>query len=97
MPLLYLLLSMAAVVVLAWVINTYVALPGSIRPLLNAVLALLIVGMTLWLVNTYVPMAGSIKAILNIFVVTVTCIRIHFETFGSLARSCRDSWSLRPK
>jgi predicted membrane protein len=79
---------MAAVVVLAWVINTYVAFPGSIRPLLNAVLALLIVGMTLWLVNTYVPMAGSIKAILNIFVVTVTCIRI-LEVLGLWAHIVR--------
>ncbi len=78
MPLLYLVLALAAVLVAAWLINrnTQVPIPGNTRPIVNIVLALLVVGMVLWLINTYVPMAGSIKAILNILVVAVVCVRV---------------------
>ena len=62
--------------VIAWLINTRVPMPASVKPIVNVVLTLIIVGMGLWLINTYVPMAGSIKAILNIVVVLATCVRV---------------------
>ncbi len=77
MTLLYLAMALTLVTLVAWLINTYVPMPGNMKTIINVVLALLVVGMILWLINTYVPMAGSIKAILNIFVVVVaTCVGV---------------------
>src|SRR5947207_1671809 len=75
-PLIYVLLTLIAVGIIAWLINVYRPMPESIKGIVNVVLALMVVGMFLWLVNTYVPMAGSIKAILNIVVVVATCVRV---------------------
>ncbi|HJZ95785.1 MAG TPA: Thivi_2564 family membrane protein [Candidatus Solibacter sp.] len=75
MPLLYLLVALI-IVAAAWLVNTYVSIPGNIGPILNVVLALIMVGMFLWLINTYIPMAGSIKVILNAVVVSATCVRV---------------------
>ena len=66
---LYLLAALTLVAILAWVTNTRLSPPGTIRTMVNVVLELIVVGTLLWLVNSYVPMAGSIKAILNIAVV----------------------------
>src|SRR5260370_39590843 len=74
MTLLYLGMALTLVTLVAWLVNTYVPMPGNMKTIVNVVLALLVVGMVLWLINTYVPMAGSIKAILNIFVVVATCV-----------------------
>jgi predicted membrane protein len=76
MTLLYLVLALTLVTLAAWLVNTYVPMPGSMKKIVNIVLSLLVVGMVLWLINTYVPMAGSIKAILNIFVVVATCVGV---------------------
>src|SRR5258707_15347102 len=78
MPLLYLVLALAAVLMVAWLVNrnVQVTIPGNTRPIVNLVLELLVVGMALWLINTYVPMAESIKAILNIVVVAAVCVRV---------------------
>ncbi len=76
MTLLYLGMALTLVTLVAWLVNTYVPMPGHIKTVVNVVLALLVVGMVLWLINTYVPMAGSIKAILNIFVVVATCVGV---------------------
>jgi hypothetical protein len=76
MPLLYLVFALIAVGVIAWLVNTSVPVPPSVKGIINIILALIVVGMALWLINTYVPMAGSIKAILNIVVVVATCVRI---------------------
>ncbi len=76
MTLLYLAMALTLVTLVAWLINTYVPMPGNMKTIANVVLALLVVGMVLWLINTYVPMAGSIKAILNIFVVVATCVGV---------------------
>ena len=76
MPLIYLAVSLAAVGILAWLINRYITVPRNIKTILNVVLVLILVGMGLWLINTYVPMAGSIKAILNIVVVVATCVGV---------------------
>ena len=76
MTLLYLGMALTLVALVAWLVNTYVPMPGNIKTVVNVVLALLVVGMVLWLINTYVPMAGSIKAILNIFVVVATCVGV---------------------
>ena len=76
MPLVYVAASLVAVAFFAWLINSYVTVPGNIKTILNVVLALIVVGMGLWLINTYVPMAGSIKAILNIVVVIATCVGV---------------------
>ena len=76
MTLLYFALALTLVTLVAWLVNTYVPMPGNMKTIVNVVLALLVVGMVLWLINTYVPMAGSIKAILNIFVVVATCVGV---------------------
>ena len=76
MTLLYLVMALTLVTLVAWLVNTYVPMPGNMKTVVNVVLALLVVGMVLWLINTYVPMAGSIKAILNIFVVVATCVGV---------------------
>src|SRR5437588_4721855 len=76
MTLLYVGMALTLVALVAWLVNTYVPMPGNIKTVVNVVLALLVVGMVLWLINTYVPMAGSIKAILNIFVVVATCVGV---------------------
>jgi predicted membrane protein len=91
MPLLYMVLALIVIVLVARFANTYIPMPGSIRPVLNVVLALLVVGMVLWLINTYVPMAGSIKAILNIVVVVATCVGV-LQAFGLWDRVVR-SWN----
>jgi hypothetical protein len=69
-----LVVALIAVILAAWLINTYVPLPRFGKLIVNLVLILIVVGMALWLINTYVPMAGSIKAILNILVVAATCV-----------------------
>jgi len=74
--LIYIVLTLIIVAIVAWVINAYAPLPGSIKGIVNIVLALIVVGVLLWLINSYVPMAGPIKAILNIVVVAATCVRV---------------------
>jgi predicted membrane protein len=76
MPLLYIALALIAVVLIGWLVNRNMTVPGKARTLVNIVLALIVVGVGLWLINTYVPMAGSIKAILNIVVVVAVCVGV---------------------
>jgi predicted membrane protein len=76
MPLIYQLAALIMVIIIAWLVNSYVTVPKNINTVLNIVLGLIVVGMGLWLINTYIPMAGSIKAILNIVVVLATCVGI---------------------
>jgi hypothetical protein len=74
MPLLDVVLALVVIAIVGWLVNTRLAVAGSIKSTVNIVMALLVVGMVLWLINSYVPMAGSIKAILNIVVVAATCV-----------------------
>jgi predicted membrane protein len=60
----------------AWLINTQVTAPRTVRTIVNIVLGLIVVGMVLWVINNFIPMAGSIKAILNIVVVIATCVGV---------------------
>jgi predicted membrane protein len=76
MLLLYFVLSLIAVVLVFWLINTRIPTAGNVKAILNVVLGLILVGMFLWLINTYIPMAGIIKAILNIVVVVATCVGV---------------------
>jgi predicted membrane protein len=76
MPVIYIAVALVAVVIVASLINRYIAVPRNARIIVNIVLALIVVGIALWLINTYVPMAGSIKAILNIVVVVATCVGV---------------------
>src|SRR5260370_39384103 len=76
MTLLYLAMALTLVTLVAWLINTYVPMPGNMKTIANVVLVLLVIGMVLWLVTTYVPMAGSVMAILNICVVVATCVGV---------------------
>ncbi len=76
MALFYLLVALITVIIIGWLVNSYLTVPANIKSILNIVLGLIVVGMGLWLINTYVPMAGSIKAILNIVVVVATCVGV---------------------
>jgi apolipoprotein N-acyltransferase len=74
MPLIYILLSLAVVIGVAWLTRTYTLVPPSCRNIVHVVLGLIVVGMLLWLVNAYIPMAVSIKGLLNIVVVIACCV-----------------------
>lgn len=81
MPLISLAVTLAIVLLLAWLVNARSVLAENNRAILNLVLALIVIGILLWLINTYVPMASSIKTILNIVVVVAVCIRV-LQVFG---------------
>ncbi|HLG95281.1 MAG TPA: Thivi_2564 family membrane protein [Bryobacteraceae bacterium] len=68
--------TLILVVIVLWLLNTYVPLASNMRRIVNIVLVLIIVGIVLWAINTYIPMAGSIKDILNIVVVIATCVGV---------------------
>jgi predicted membrane protein len=76
MPLLDIALALIAVVLIGWLVNSNMNVPGKARTLVNIVLALIVAGIGLWLINTYVPMAESIKGILNIVVVVAVCVGV---------------------
>jgi undecaprenyl pyrophosphate phosphatase UppP len=85
MPLAYVLVTLIFVIIIGWIVNSYITVPPNIKTIVNIVLGLIVVGMGLWLINTYVPMAGSIKAILNIVVVLATCVGV-LQAFGLWSR-----------
>jgi hypothetical protein len=74
MPSVDLVLALMVVAIVAWFVNTRVAIASPIKSIVNIVVALIVVGMVLWAINSYVPMAGSIKSILNVVVVVATCV-----------------------
>ena len=81
MPLIYIAVSLALVVGIAWLTRTYIPIPSNFQRILDVVLGLVFVGMLLWLVNAYIPMAESIKGLLNIVVVIASCVWV-LKAFG---------------
>jgi hypothetical protein len=80
-PFVELVISLMAVALASWLINTRIRLRENLRGVFNIVLALIVVGIGLWLINNFIPMAGSILAILNIVVVAATIVGV-LKAFG---------------